>query len=403
MRRLLVAVACLLFLAACPPRVRFASCGDEQPATDIRSDSANCGGCHRACPEGSSCIAGECSEPEGLTLCEVPGGDPDVESAGRWGPPARRYYAALASDTANCGACDIACPPGSPCEGGRCVCPEGRTVCPVRDDGPQGSRTAGGDEPPLRYCADTTTDRDQCGGCGLGCEPWERCRDGRCVSGDRFEADEFRERDGALRAAHDHLLILGREAGFAWDAADAIDVVLPDGAAGVLVALGFSGPARGYLVLFRIAGDEAVPVAVEEGPIDWGIRSLRDEVPETLRLERLTPLADPTGHGSFVRAVGAGHAGTGEWVDGFVLWVEVRDDGLESVYTGIDLYVTHGLDAREERCRREVADLDGDGTIEIVERCRACSLEQQASGERVEVDCAEEQRLEYRWDGRSWQ
>lgn len=75
---------------------------------DTRSDPAHCGGCDRACDEGTECRSGACQCPEGLIDCDGSCVDPE-------------------SDDANCGLCGRSCGSNESCSLGSCVC--GERVC----------------------------------------------------------------------------------------------------------------------------------------------------------------------------------------------------------------------------------------------------------------------------------
>ena len=81
-------------------------------------------------------------------------------------------------------------------------------------------------------------------------------------------------REGAIA----HSLNLLREQGIDWwhDNANFAEVRFPDGDRGAVVAVGFSGIAQGYQLLYRVDDGEVVLADFISGPIDWGIWSLRD-------------------------------------------------------------------------------------------------------------------------------
>jgi Stigma-specific protein, Stig1 len=120
-------------------------CDDTCAALD--SDPAHCGHCEIACGASEVCTHGAC--------------------AGACSPGESACGAAcvdLASDPAHCGACGHVCSGGSTCKEGECVCPENDDKQSYCD----------GD------CVDTKKSHDHCGGCGKGCESGQECQDGHC-------------------------------------------------------------------------------------------------------------------------------------------------------------------------------------------------------------------------------
>jgi len=103
-------------------------CPDSAPrlcdnhCVDFQSDAHNCGGCGNACPTGSTCQNGACMCPTGTQLCV----DACVD---------------VSTDSANCGSCGSACPAGATCQGGTCVTVTG---CTSDFDCPTGFHCAAG-------------------------------------------------------------------------------------------------------------------------------------------------------------------------------------------------------------------------------------------------------------------
>lgn len=208
MIRVVVPFLSAALLAGCPVPVRYADCGEG--SVELASDPTSCGGCHRACPQGAACVLGECRIPEGTSLCHalvepvdenasVP--DPTTRAAwaggeGSWAHSyetrVRAFVTDLSADPANCGRCGVACPEGSTCLEGVCVCESTFTLCehppreerrPAPDGIDEGWWTRYQSSAPIvRACVDLTIDPANCGRCGIECPSEGTCLDGECVA-----------------------------------------------------------------------------------------------------------------------------------------------------------------------------------------------------------------------------
>ncbi|MCC7535292.1 MAG: hypothetical protein IT379_03730, partial [Deltaproteobacteria bacterium] len=94
--------------------VLVAACGDDArpppPRPDAGTDTGEGSDACAACPAGSTCASGTCVCDEPLTRC----GDACVDTR---------------SSNEHCGACTTACAPGSPCRDGTCACAAPLAVC----------------------------------------------------------------------------------------------------------------------------------------------------------------------------------------------------------------------------------------------------------------------------------
>lgn len=123
--------------------------------TDTSTDRNNCGSCGNACPTGEECVSGSCEAivcADGLTRC----GNICVDTM---------------TNNNHCGSCDDYCGGADggagelSCRGGECLCSDGLSKCV------DGSWT---------YCADLTSDRNNCGTCGKSCATGTECVDESC-------------------------------------------------------------------------------------------------------------------------------------------------------------------------------------------------------------------------------
>ena len=134
------------------------SCGGR--CVDLQASRENCGTCGNACPGSQVCVAGSCQIgcPTGQQAC---GG----------------ACVTLSTDRANCGACGNTCGAGQVCAMGVCglECGPMLALCGGASDA--GASDAGTS---ARYCADTRTDRLNCGGCGTICPAGQVCNGGAC-------------------------------------------------------------------------------------------------------------------------------------------------------------------------------------------------------------------------------
>jgi hypothetical protein len=228
--------ACLAACKACgnDPRFLCGSCSGGYACTDLANDPYNCGACGSACDQAGSyeyevCVSGECDYfcIEGADRCDGTctflGWDPNhCGACGNICPESAPYCnqgecsgcppgtalcggqcVNLLSDPNNCGACGNVCGGSTPnCSQGACVggcqgyCPErwcggdgcgGVCACPsgtyCESDGWCYDACVfpfilcGG------VCVDPTSDRYNCGGCGIQCASDEACISGFCVSG----------------------------------------------------------------------------------------------------------------------------------------------------------------------------------------------------------------------------
>ncbi len=136
---------------------------------DTLRNIANCGTCERQCSsDATGCEGGRCLCPVGRTSCHEVTTTTNAE-----------VCADLMNSHDHCGHCDTACTPTQICRGGQCECPAGQTGCPIL------TRLPGGREELVTTCFDLMTDINHCGACDQFCQsenPPQTCRAGRCVT-----------------------------------------------------------------------------------------------------------------------------------------------------------------------------------------------------------------------------
>jgi hypothetical protein len=209
-------------------------------------------------------------------------------------------------------------------------------------------------------------------------------------------ASYIRNPDQAIAYSYDLLLKRGLEKGFSYDNANYVQVEFPSGDAGVFIAIGFSGPTRGYQFLYRIRGDQVELIELIPGGIDWGIRSLRDFNKVGIEILQLFP--GTSGQSSQVlKVTGSGHAGTGLWSNGYFELISIADDGIRVVFAGAEVEINAHHQGWYREYQYQYDDLDTDGYSEIIQEGEECRY--QGSDEGLEkIDCQRVKKVYY-FDG----
>jgi len=169
--------ACIVSACAPPCTLPERCCGDA--CTDVTSDTANCGYC------GNDCLTGD---PPGADSCVQDATTERIHCSCHGSADRCRTgqlccengCKTVASDRDNCGACGVICDPlvTNACTEGECVCGDTGGPCPT------GSNCCP-DAEGVRSCVDTTDDIHNCGGCGNECSGRlvDSCTDGECTCG----------------------------------------------------------------------------------------------------------------------------------------------------------------------------------------------------------------------------
>jgi len=92
-----------------------ACCGDGA-CVDVLTDSANCGGCGLACPQGDACVSAQCQGD----VCSLGNSGAYCEQNDATHACCGNACVDTSADPANCGRCGVECPVGATCSGGSC-------------------------------------------------------------------------------------------------------------------------------------------------------------------------------------------------------------------------------------------------------------------------------------------
>ncbi|HVZ73411.1 MAG TPA: MopE-related protein [Polyangia bacterium] len=166
-------------LAACP-NAGAALCAN------LLTDPRNCGACGNVCPTSQPCNAGACGIPPTFDASA-----PSDDAAVTYPPPTctggmitctpaagPAYCSDIMIDTNNCGKCFNVCSAGYYCSDATCLPQQ------VQQDASMAIKCA---YPQVAcdgtYCADFTTDKQNCGGCHLACQATELCSNSVCTPG----------------------------------------------------------------------------------------------------------------------------------------------------------------------------------------------------------------------------
>jgi hypothetical protein len=169
----------LMCMPACDPDLQACCPGASGPeCLDVNRDPSHCGDCTTNCFDthrGNTCRFGLCMCNSVICM-----GTHDSFCCPPRAEGSIYYCADLDHTTTDCGECNRACDPtrADHCEGGTCLCGDERRQC----DGTSQSRCCGIGAGAFG-CVDTTSDINQCGQCGIGCLPGERCESSSCTRG----------------------------------------------------------------------------------------------------------------------------------------------------------------------------------------------------------------------------
>jgi len=114
----------------CDPNTQTCACPGGQTncsgnCLNLQTDSANCGACGNACPNGQACVGGVCECA--TTLCVTVTGSICCLA----GQDCCKGQCVSLNTTQNCGACGTVCGSGQACINGTCQCAPGNNLCSV--------------------------------------------------------------------------------------------------------------------------------------------------------------------------------------------------------------------------------------------------------------------------------
>ncbi len=147
---------------------------EQSECRNVTEDESNCGGCGHTCEWDETCLEGVCARVTGPTCWNVD--CPDQMSCCStgwfWG---KRSCKALLSDNNNCGWCGLKCPSNTSCVNGLCL-PKHEVPCDKSCASDKSCCYLYG----MKWCTDLKNDSHHCGSCGKSCECGEVCDEGEC-------------------------------------------------------------------------------------------------------------------------------------------------------------------------------------------------------------------------------
>jgi len=206
-------------------------------------------------------------------------------------------------------------------------------------------------------------------------------------------------KEKAIAEAYRLLQDRGFEIGHGYDNAIYLPVRFRNGRMGAFVAIGFSGPVRGYVTVFRVRDGNLELLDLRQDEVDWGIWSLvRDPRPVDAEFIRL--VLDPQqGPEEIVKATGATHFGTFADEDGYFELFRITEGRINSIFKGVfaDGFVGTPTGRQWEEHQYQYVDIDNDGVHEIRETISTCDLKDGA--DPSQKSCSNGKERIYRFNG----
>lgn len=213
------------------------------------------------------------------------------------------------------------------------------------------------------------------------------------------DAERLHATESAVFCSHEHLKGKGLEKGLSYDHAAHIPIVFPNESVGVLVAFGFSGPTRGYLLLYRLNDSEAELVQLVEGQTAWGVFGKNRLGAKMHPGFKRRP--KPNGSQGVVKLTGSSRLGSQDYAEGVIALIEIKDEGMKEIFRGAERCGLHKGGTTKGtllESKYEFTDFETDEVPVIIEKNRLCIYELEGGEIRSKVKCGAENKVEYRFD-----
>ena len=137
----------------------------------------------------------------------------------------------------------------------------------------------------------------------------------------------------AIALALELLRHRGLEKGFSQDGAAYLPVRFEDGEEGVFIAIGYSGPVRGFSILGKIQSEQLDVLELRKDQVDWGIHSLRE--PTAVPAETIALTLDPRrGPETVLKVTGTLHEPTSLDDEGYFELLRLGRKRIEVLFVG---------------------------------------------------------------------
>lgn len=105
-----------------------------------------------------------------------------------------------------------------------------------------------------------------------------------------------------------------------------------------------------------------------------------------------------------IQVKGAGHAGTGLWLDGYFELIETTEEGIRVLFSGAHASINANPGGYERHCEYAYEDLDNDGVKKIIQTGKACQLGFGENSLESKLQKTDGQAIErvFQFDGRQY-